>query len=99
GLGLSGQVVQAEDGAVTPPDTADTPTIVVDDEPDDEDPNNETSAAESAAPQDDGPSLSVDINGSLRFNALFRSYDSNLAVDQSINEVLANGGFTFDTFR
>ncbi|MFB6272881.1 MAG: hypothetical protein ABEL51_08325 [Salinibacter sp.] len=76
GLVLPGSYARADDPA-PPSDTADTPTVVLDDESDDEGAGDETSDATSAAPQDDGPSLSVDINGSLRFNALFRSYGTS----------------------
>lgn len=47
-----------------------------------------------AAPQQDEPTLDVSVNGSLRFNALFRSYGGETA-----DKVLGDGGFTFDTFR
>ncbi|MCS4200814.1 hypothetical protein [Salinibacter ruber] len=46
-----------------------------------------------AAPQQDEPTLDVSINGSLRFNALFRSYG------EQADKTLGDGGFTFDTFR
>ncbi|WP_263835412.1 hypothetical protein [Salinibacter sp.] len=51
------------------------------------------SDTDAAAPQQDEPSLSVNISGSLRFNALFRSYG------EQADKTLADGGFTFDTFR
>ncbi len=50
-----------------------------------------------AAPQQDEPTLDVSINGSLRFNALFRSYGTSL--EGGNDRVLGDGGFTFDTFR
>ncbi|WP_251980529.1 hypothetical protein [Salinibacter ruber] len=46
-----------------------------------------------AAPQQDEPTLDVSVNGSLRFNALFRSYG------EQADKTLGDGGFTFDTFR
>ena len=45
----------------------------------------------------EAPELNVSINGSLRFNALFRSY--NTPSESANNEILGDGGFTFDTFR
>jgi hypothetical protein len=88
-------------GPVAPADTADEAVVsVFDDENDDETDDESTDADEStAAPQSDEPSLSVDINGSLRFNALFRSYGGGSSFDQSSDRVLGDGGFTFDTFR
>ena len=52
-----------------------------------------------AAPQQDEPTLDVSVNGSLRFNALFRAYGGGSDFDQSSDRVLGDGGFTFDTFR
>ena len=56
-----------------------------------------------AAPQEEGPSLSVSVGGSLRFNALFRSYGADAGSFQSFEDKadrkLGDGGFTFDTFR
>ena len=46
-----------------------------------------------AAPQQDEPTLDVNFSGSLRFNALFRSYG------EQADKTLGDGGFTFDTFR
>jgi hypothetical protein len=82
-------------GPVAPADTADEAVVsVFDDENDDETDDESTDADEStAAPQSDEPSLSVNISGSLRFNALFRSYG------EQADKTLADGGFTFDTFR
>ena len=82
-------------GPVAPADTADEAVVsVFDDENDDETDDESTDADESAAaPQSDEPSLNVNINGSLRFNALFRSYG------EQADKTLADGGFTFDTFR
>ncbi len=51
------------------------------------------------APQQDEPTLDVSVNGSLRFNALFRAYGGGSDFDQSSDRVLGDGGFTFDTFR
>jgi hypothetical protein len=51
------------------------------------------SDSDAAAPQQDEPTLDVSINGSLRFNALFRSYG------EQADKTLGDGGFTFDTFR
>ncbi|MFO8231451.1 MAG: hypothetical protein R6U20_02175 [Longimonas sp.] len=51
-------------------------------------------ASTSVTQDDDEPSLDVNITGSLRFNALFRSYGGETA-----DKVLGDGGFTFDTFR
>ena len=48
---------------------------------------------DAAAPQQDEPTLDVSVNGSLRFNALFRSYG------EQADKTLGDGGFTFDTFR
>ncbi|WP_263784738.1 hypothetical protein [Salinibacter grassmerensis] len=50
-----------------------------------------------AAPQQDEPTLDVSVNGSIRFNALFRSYGT--ALEGGNDRVLGDGGFTFDTFR
>ena len=50
-----------------------------------------------AAPQQDEPTLDVSVNGSLRFNALFRSYGTTF--EEGNDRVLGDGGFTFDTFR
>mgnify|MGYP000049372395 FL=1 len=85
----------ANPGPVAPADTADEAVVsVFDDENDDETDDESTDADESAAaPQSDEPSLSVNISGSLRFNALFRSYG------EQADKTLADGGFTFDTFR
>ena len=55
------------------------------------------SDSDAAAPQQDEPTLDVSINGSLRFNALFRSYGT--AFEEGNDRVLGDGGFTFDTFR
>jgi hypothetical protein len=53
-----------------------------------------------AAPQDDGPSLNVNFSGSLRFNVLFRDYGAADAdFDNTVDNALRDGGFTFDTFR
>ena len=48
---------------------------------------------DTAAPQQDEPTLDVNFSGSLRFNALFRSYG------EQADKTLGDGGFTFDTFR
>jgi len=55
------------------------------------------SDTDAAAPQQDEPTLDVSINGSLRFNTLFRSYGTDF--EESNDRVLGDGGFTFDTFR
>ena len=91
----------ANPGPIAPADTADEAVVsVFDDENDDETDDESTDADEStAAPQSDEPSLNVNINGSLRFNALFRSYGGGSSFDQSSDRVLGDGGFTFDTFR
>ena len=57
------------------------------------------SDTDAAAPQQDEPTLDVSVNGSLRFNALFRAYGGGSDFDQSSDRVLGDGGFTFDTFR
>jgi len=87
-------------GALAPPDSADDSVVTVDDDKaaeegtTDEGTTDEATAPESAAPQeDDSPSLSVSVGGSLRFNALFRSYGGQA------DKTLGDGGFTFDTFR
>jgi hypothetical protein len=94
-----GQVNQATDGT-TPSSKADGITVIGDEEDDEEsDATAEgTESASSSAAQEE-PSLEVNVGGSLRFNALFRSYESGLSADTPINEVLSDGGFTFDTFR
>jgi hypothetical protein len=56
-----------------------------------------TASDDEAMQSDEGPTLDVNISGSLRFNALFRSYDAEF--EGPNNEVLGDGGFTFDTFR
>ena len=60
-------------------------------EPATEDANTEASTS---VVQDEEPTLDVNFTGSLRFNALFRSYGGETA-----DKVLGDGGFTFDTFR
>lgn len=45
--------------------------------------------ASSTTPADDKPPLSVNVGGSLRFNALFRDYGSHSVADRK----LGNGGF------
>jgi hypothetical protein len=57
---------------------------------------NDTGLDATSVKQDE-PTLDVSVNGSLRFNALFRSYDAQF--EGPANEVLSDGGFTFDTFR
>ncbi|MFP4228835.1 MAG: hypothetical protein ACLFTE_08415 [Salinivenus sp.] len=61
-----------------------------------EDRNDTGLDATTSAPQDD-PTLDVSVNGSLRFNTLFRSYGT--AFEEGNDRVLGDGGFTFDTFR
>lgn len=93
GLVMPGQAVRAGDGSPAPSDTADTPDIVNDEA--DDDANAATDAA--SAPQDEGPTLDVNFSGSLRFNTLFRAY--NTTFEEGNDRVLGDGGFTFDTFR
>jgi len=82
------QQTWAADGPEVPDDSTDG-TVAVDD-----------AANTDASAEQDEPSLDVSVGGSLRFNALFRSYDSAIpGSDEPINRVLADGGFTFDTFR
>ena len=82
------QQTWAVDGPEVPDDSTDG-AVAVDD-----------AASTDASAEQDEPSLDVSVGGSLRFNALFRSYDSNIpGSDEPINRVLADGGFTFDTFR
>ena len=59
------------------------------------------SDTDAAAPQQDEPTLDVSINGSLRFNTLFRSYGAGQEgnFEDQADNVLGDGGFTFDTFR
>lgn len=58
----------------------------------------ETTGSEGSAPaEQDAPELSTSINGSLRFNALFRAYGT--PAESANDEILGDGGFTFDTFR
>jgi hypothetical protein len=84
------------DAPPVPADTTDD-LMVVDEENGDEEKDTESSA-ESAAQEE--PTLDVNVGGSLRFNTLFRNYDSSIpASDEPINRVLSDGGFTFDTFR
>jgi hypothetical protein len=78
----------AADAPVVPDDSTDQATAVEPAAAESDD------AAEAAAPQQDGPTLDVNVSGSLRFNALFRSYGGETA-----DKVLGDGGFTFDTFR
>ena len=105
GLLLPGQTAQAQaaiDGtSATSSDKADGIVVLEDDEDaTDDEAAAETSDSESAMQEDDEPSLSVNVGGSLRFNALFRAYgtDAN-AFEQKADRKLGNGGFTFDTFR
>jgi len=83
--------------APVPPDSADAPPGVLE--------GLATPGSESASP--DSLRLDVDVNGSVRFNVLFRSYGSGNEplfpsapnVESSADHVLGDGGFTFDTFR
>lgn len=84
GLVLPGASALADD-PVAPPDSSDDSLVMNAWESANDDAN--------AAPQDEGPTLDVNISGSLRFNALFRSYG------EQADKTLADGGFTFDTFR
>jgi hypothetical protein len=54
-------------------------------------------SSDEAAAQQDEPTLDVSVNGSLRFNTLFRSYGTTF--EEGNDRVLGDGGFTFDTFR
>jgi len=93
-------------GALAPSDSTDD-TVRVDD--DEEDPRSESSAegtapdaGTSAAPQeDDGPSLDVNYSGSISFGILFRDYGAGQGgnFEDQADNVLGDGGFTFDTFR
>ena len=92
-----GQVAAPSDA--TPPSRADGITVIDDDDDDDsDDATNETSESAEASAQEER-SLDVSVGGSLRFNALFRSYGGGSSFDQSSDRVLGDGGFTFDTFR
>lgn len=95
GLLLPGSVVGqvASPSDATPPSRADGIAVIDDDDDDDSDAATEEETSESAAPQEER-SLEVNVTGSLRFNALFRSYGGETA-----DKVLGDGGFTFDTFR
>jgi len=101
-LVLPGQAAQAQaamdETSATSSDKADGIVVVGDDADDDEDAA-ETSDSESAMQEDDEPSLSVSVGGSLRFNALFRSYGAGTAFEGKADRKLGDGGFTFDTFR
>ncbi len=55
-------------------------------------------SSDAASAQQDEPTLDVSINGSLRFNVLFRDYGKP-SEGPTINNELQDGGFTFDTFR
>ena len=99
-----GQVAQATDGAA-PSDKADGITVIGDDEDDSEDDETAEEAESASAPAQEERSLEVSIGGSLRFNALFRSYGSESGsqsfrdFEDKADRKLGNGGFTFDTFR
>jgi len=58
---------------------------------------NDTGLDATSVKQDE-PTLDVSVNGSLRFNALFRDYGKP-SEGPTINNELQDGGFTFDTFR
>lgn len=95
---VSAQSIGAND--LAPPDSADDSVVAVDEDnaAAEEGTTDEATAPESAAPQeDDSPSLSVSVGGSVRFNALFRAY--NTPFEQGNDRILGDGGFTFDTFR
>jgi len=106
GLLLPSQTAHAQattDGAgVASPDDADGIVVVGDDDENDEEDDADAST-ETAPQEDDGPSLSVSVGGSLRFNALFRSYGADAGSFQDFEDKadrkLGDGGFTFDTFR
>jgi len=95
-----GQMAQATDGAA-PPNKADGITVVGDDEDDSEDDKTAEEAESASAPAQEERTLEVNVGGSLRFNALFRSYgaETNTAFEQKADRKLGDGGFTFDTFR
>ncbi|MFB6278470.1 MAG: hypothetical protein ABEK75_03120 [Salinibacter sp.] len=105
GLLLPSQTAHAQattDGAGTAsPDDADGIVVVGEDEETDEE--DDADASTDAAPQEEDPSLSVSVGGSLRFNALFRSYGADAGSFQGFEDKadrkLGDGGFTFDTFR
>jgi hypothetical protein len=102
GLVLPGQAAQAQattdgNGAASAPNS-DGIVVVGGDEEDDE--SDADASAEAATPQDDGPTLDVNFSGSLRFNVLFRDYGAaNADFDNTVDNALQDGGFTFDTFR
>jgi hypothetical protein len=92
GLALPGHTAQADDGMIVPPDSSDDGSLVVN-------AWEKANANANSAPQQDGPTLDVSINGSLRFNALFRAYGVDTQFENYADRSLGNGGFTFDTFR
>ena len=55
--------------------------------------------SEDASATQSSPSLDVSVNGSIRFNALFRSYGADTGFENKADRKLGDGGFTFDTFR
>ena len=82
--------------APTPPDSTDGIVLFDDDDGDD---SGENAGTDAAQEEDDGPSLEASVGGSLRFNALFRSYGAGTAFEDKADRKLGDGGFTFDTFR
>jgi len=93
GLVLPGQTAQADEGGIAPPDSSDDSSLVVN--------AWENGATAETASQDDGPSLDVNFSGSISFGILFRDYGAgeNGNFEDQADNVLQNGGFTFDTFR
>ena len=85
---------QVAEGGERPPGRVDGAVRV--DEGDARDDSTSTGMAPAA---DDEPELSVDLGGSLRVNALFRSYGAGIPFEDKADRKLGNGGFTFDTFR
>ncbi len=92
-LGLLVPGIAHADAPLVPADTTDDLMVVDDDE--NEEHENAEGSAESAAQEE--PTLEVSVGGSLRFNTLFRAY--NTPFEQGNDRVLGDGGFTFDTFR
>ena len=95
GLVLPAQGGPPTDGALR--DSSDV-TVVMDraGAPDEGEADDASDPAATSA-QEDEPSLSVSVGGSLRFNTLFRAY--NTPFEEVNDRILRDGGFTFDTFR
>ena len=95
---VTGQALQSDSRAA--PSSHSTDGILLVDDEDDDTKENAEETESASAPAQEEPSLEVSVGGSLRFNALFRNYESRIpASDEPINRVLSDGGFTFDTFR